>query len=118
MCAAHERCGKRSSGSCGLQHRAPRPQSSCTHREILLIWRNVGIGEENVTALSHNTVFMGVQQLAMLAVHKHFFVRDYILPVAIRFEECFCPGDVIEPNLRERLMHERPADPDLVYKTG
>ena len=54
-------------------------------------------------ALSHNTVFMGIQQLAMLAVHKRFFVRDYVLPVAIRFEECFCAGDVIEPNLRDTV---------------
>src|SRR3982074_2659630 len=61
---------------------------------------NVGHGEENLTALSHNTVFMGIQQLATLAVHKRFFVGDHVLPVAIRFEECFCPGDVIAPNLR------------------
>ena len=54
-------------------------------------------------ALSHNTVFMGVQQLAMLAVHKRFLVRDYVLPVTIRFEECFCPGDVIEPNLGDTV---------------
>src|SRR6266481_6116262 len=51
----------------------------------------------------YNTVFMGVQQLATLAVHKRFFVGDHVLPVAIRFEECFCPGDVIEPNLRDTV---------------
>ena len=52
---------------------------------------------------SHNAVFMRVQQLATLAVHKRFFVRDHVLPIAIRFEECFCSGDVIEPNLRDTV---------------
>ena len=30
-------------------------------------------------------------------------VGDHVLPVAIRFEECFCPGDIIEPNLRDTV---------------
>lgn len=59
--------------------------------------------EKNVTALSHNTVFMGVQQLAMLSVHERVFVRNHVLLIAIRFEEGFCPGDVIEPNLRDTV---------------
>ena len=54
-------------------------------------------------ALGHDIVFVGVEQLAALAVHECFFVGDDIVLVAIRFEERFCPGDVIEPNLRDAV---------------
>ena len=54
-------------------------------------------------ALGHDIVFVGVQQLAALAIHECFFVRDHVLLIAIRFEECFRPGDVVEPNLRDTV---------------
>jgi hypothetical protein len=54
-------------------------------------------------SLSYDIVFMTVQQLAALAIHERFFVRNHILLVAIRPEECLRLGDVIEPNLRDTI---------------
>src|ERR1700722_19469167 len=66
-------------------------------------WSTSGRIYGDIVTLRHDIMLIRKQQFATFAIHKRFFVWDHILSVGIRCKERFCPGNVIEPDLRDAV---------------